>query len=482
MIRDHSALQGRLRFLWTLIWLSGVVLGLRLFQLQILQSSRYKLAAERNRSQIIPQAAPRGRIYDRNGVLLATSVPAFTLIYIPGKRRDNVDLRPLARELARELKQDPRGLYAKLQQAVRQETAVRLAENLPRATMFRLSELKSIYPGIDLIVEARRYYPFGRFASHLIGYLGRIDPRSWERLRGKGYRPDSRIGRLGLEGVFENELRGRDGGIRLEVDARGRIKRILERIDWRAGDDLHLTIDASIQKVADEALRNSKTGRGAVVAIDPRTGDILALSSQPDFDPNALLSPDPRVVIKQVRDLPEFDYAISGNYPPGSTFKPIVAAAGLNEGLIDPDESVYCPGYFDLGHRRFLCWQHSGHHEISFLMGLAQSCDVYFYKMGLKMGAGVIERYEREFHLGRKTGVILAGESGGRLSGPAARAESGRAWYDGDTLNLAIGQGSLLVTPLQMALVAATLANHGVIWRPHCIKRIVYADGRPDYV
>ena len=190
------------------------------------------------------------------------------------------------------------------------------------------SELKTIYPGVDLIVEARRYYPFGRFASHLIGYMGKMDARAWKEFKNKGYRPDARIGRLGLEGIFEHELRGRDGGIRMEVDAQGRLKRILERIEWRAGSNIRLTIDADIQKAADEGLRSSVTGRGAVVVLDPRTGAILALSSAPDFDPNALLSSTPRS-LRSRWGLPGLTMHL-GTYP-GSIFKPIVSArASMN--------------------------------------------------------------------------------------------------------------------------------------------------------
>ena len=482
MIQNQAALQGRLNFLWILFWLAGTVLGLRLMQLQILENVEYKLQAERNRSQIIYQTAPRGRIYDRSGIPLATNIPAFSLIYMPGKRKENVDLRPLAEELSKELKQDPNDLYEKLQQAQKDEVAARLAENLPQQTMFRLSELKTIYPGVDLIVEARRYYPFGKMASHLIGYMGKIDARNWKDLKNKGYRPDARIGRLGLEGKFESELRGRDGGIRMEVDAQGRLKRVLERIEWQPGSNIHLTIDAPTQKAADEALRTSITGKGAVVAIDPRNGNILALASAPSFDPNALLSSDPAVVKAQIAGLPEFNYAISGTYPPGSTFKPIVSAAGLNEERITPQDSIVCPGYFYLGTKRFFCWEHKGHGVVSFLRGMEQSCDVYFYKMGLKMGSNLIERYAREFGLGATTGIALSGEKKGHMFGPEARAAVNRSWYDGDTVNLSIGQGELLVTPIQMASVASTLANRGTIWRPHYAKKIEYNEGRPEYV
>ncbi|MDO8756465.1 MAG: penicillin-binding protein 2, partial [Elusimicrobiota bacterium] len=456
--------------------------GLRLAQMQLVQSEEWRQAAERNRSQMIHQNAPRGRLYDRNGVPVATNAPAFSLIFLPGKDRRRQDLKPLAQELARQLGKDPDDLQESLEQAVREESAVRLAENLPTQTMFRLSELKTIYPGVDLIVEARRYYPFGRFASHLLGYMGKMGPIEWRKRKPMGYRVDSRTGRLGLENIFEDELRGRDGGLRMEVDAQGRLKRIIDKIPFEAGSNVHLTIDSAVQKAADDGLRATSTGRGGAVAIDPRNGDLLAMSSQPDFDPNAFLSTDPNEVKSTVIDLSEFNNAISGAYPPGSTFKPIVGLAALSEGRMKPEDSVFCPGHFEIGGRTFLCWEHKGHKRVSWLMGLALSCDVYFYTAGLKTGGAAIERYARAFGLGQKTNIPLKNEKGGHLFGPESRKRSGRNWwYDGDTLNLAIGQGELTVTPLQMAIATAALANRGSVWRPRYAQKIVYADGRPDF-
>jgi len=474
--------QERLELLWYAIAAAGLVLGLRLAQMQLVQSEEWRQAAERNRSQMIHQNAPRGRLYDRNGVPVATNAPAFSLIFLPGKDKRRQDLAPLAQELARQLGKDPDDLQESLEQAVREESAVRLAENLPTQTMFRLSELKTIYPGVDLIVEARRYYPFGRFGSHLIGYMGKMGQTEWRKRKPMGYRVDSRTGRLGLESIFEDELRGRDGGLRMEVDAQGRLKRVIDKIPFEAGSNVHLTIDSAVQKAADDGLRGTSTGRGGAVAIDPRNGDLLAMSSQPDFDPNAFLSTDPNEVKSTVMDLTEFNNAISGAYPPGSTFKPIVGLAALSESRMKPEDSVFCPGHFEIGGRTFLCWEHKGHKRVSWLMGLALSCDVYFYTAGLKTGGAAIERYAKAFGLGQKTMIPLKNEKGGHLFGPESRKKSGRNWwYDGDTLNLAIGQGELTVTPLQMAIATAALANRGSVWRPRYTQKIVYADGRPDF-
>jgi penicillin-binding protein 2 len=245
---------------------------------------------------------------------------------------------------------------------------------------------------------------------------------------------------------------------------------------------VHLTIDAAVQRAADEGLRASVTGRGAAVAIDPRNGDLLAMSSQPDFDPNAFLSTDPNEVKSTISDLSEFNNAISGAYPPGSTFKPIAGLAAFQDGRVNPDEPVYCPGHYDLGPRTFLCDEKKGHGRLSWYLGLAKSCNVYFYTLGLKTGAASIERYARAFGLGVKTNIPMRGEKGGHLFGPETRKKAGKSWYDGDTLNLSIGQGELTVTPLQMAIVAAALSNRGSVWRPRYIQKIVYTDGRPDAV
>ncbi|MBI3551971.1 MAG: penicillin-binding protein 2 [Elusimicrobia bacterium] len=481
MIQSHQSLHQQLSILFNMILFAGLAIFVRLFQLQVYQNVEYSELARQNSTQMIYQSAPRGRVYDRNGVLVATNEGAFSLIYLPPKAKEKVDLKPLADALSKQLGQDPDNLLETLQEAVREQSALRLAENLPRQTYFRLKELKTIYPGIDLIEEARRYYPFGRFASHLLGYMGKMDPRSWKHLKTQGYRVDSRIGRLGIEGKFEKELRGRDGGIRMVVDAQGRLKRKLGSFKWETGSNLYLTIDAAVQKAADEGLRKTATGRGAAVALDPRSGAVLALSSAPDFDPNLLLSSDPEVVKSVVAGLPEFNHAISGVYPPGSAFKVIVSAAGLNENRINPEDTVFCPGYFELGKNIFLCWNHKGHKRVNWWTGLAQSCDVFFYRTGLKIGGSLIEKYARTFGLGQKTNIFLNGERSGHLFGPQTRQDAGRGWYDGDSVNLAIGQGELLVTPIQMAVMAAAIANRGSLWRPYYVEHIDLPEGRQEF-
>lgn len=479
----HDRSRQRLQVLLVGFLAAGAALFLRLFQMQVLERRSYESAAERNRTQMIYQTAPRGIIYDRNGIPLATNEPVFSLIYLPPKTVKESDLRDLARELSFSIKKNSNTILPNLERAVQEGTALRIAENLPLSIMFRLSELKAFYPGIDLVLEARRYYPLRRFASHLIGYMGKMSPHRWKKLKDEDYRIDSRIGRLGVESVFERELRGSDGAVRMEVDAQGKIKRTLEHVPWQPGNNVYLTIDAVVQKAADEGLRRSLTGRGAVIALDPSNGAILAMAAAPDFDPNELLGEDTFSVksATAMLSIPEFNRGISGLYAPGSTFKTIVSAAGINTDRLNPQETVFCPGYFKLGSRTFLCWKHQGHGTVSFLTGFAKSCDVYFYKMGLSIGADLIEKYASMFHLGEKTGIALKGEKSGNLFGPRAAAKSGRQWYKGDTLNLAIGQGRLLVTPIQMAVVAAALANHGTLWKPYYTLSLDYKNGDPSY-
>lgn len=473
----RTPLFDRLDTLWGFCYVVVGILFLRLFQVQVVQNVQYSRAAERNRSQIIRQTAPRGRIYDRKGDLLASNQAAFSLIY-NGKQGDEKYLQSLASDLDPLLREDKDDLLESLRRAVREESAIRLAENLPTKVMFKLSELKTIYPGVDLIVEARRFYPYGASVAHLIGYLGKMDERSWKDLKGQGYRVDSRVGKLGLEKIFERELRGYDGGIRMEVDAQGRLKQVLERIVSRPGSNLHLTLDGRLQRAAEEGLRQSPSGRGAAVVLDVKSGAVLALASVPDYDPNQFMDPESTAPLKQ---FPEFNLALQGTYAPGSTFKIITGAAMLNEGKIDPADKIYCPGYYEAGNRRFGCWEKKGHKTMDWLNGIAHSCDVYFYRMGLRAGGEAIERYQKMFGLGQRTRIGLPGERKGHVFGPEARRARKQSWHDGDTCNLAIGQGELLVTPLQMAVMMAAVANRGTLWRPHFVSRIEYEDGRPEY-
>jgi len=474
---ERGISQDRMNLLWGLVAAVSLVFALRLVSLQIIMHAHYREIAERNRTQILPQAAPRGRIYTRDSAAVATNKPSFSLIYFPGAVKSADDINLMTRSLSQRLNIPFDTLNASLYKAVKKGAPVRLAENLSLKAMFALSELKTLYSGIDIIVEARRYYPFGNYLSHVTGYISKMDAGEWAFYgRDKNYGMDARVGKAGLEKMYERNLRGKDGGIYLEVDSRGKLKRILESRKWQPGSDIYLTIDSKIQSAAEEGLKRSNTGRGAVVALDPRSGAVLALASMPDYDPNRFVSYTDEKTADNLKQLPEFNVAVQGTYPPASIFKIISSIAGLDSGKIDPAETFLCPGYFDAGSRVFKCWEKKGHGKVDFLNGMAKSCDVYYYNLGIKTGPLNIEKYARIFRLGMPTGIPLPDEKGGNVFGPSKRAARKSYWFIGDTLNLSIGQGETLVTPIQMAQLAAVVASRGTFWRPYYVDYIMDAE------
>lgn len=477
---DRQIPQQRLELLWVFAYVVAIVFILRLVNLQVIGGTRYREIAEKNRTQIIAQAAPRGRIFSSDEVAVATSRPSFSLIYFPGQTKAGPEIDRMARALARPLRADYEELRRNIYKSVSREKPVRLAENLPPKIMLALSELKAIYPGVDIIVEARRHYPFGAYLSHLVGYIGKMDSRDWSaRSRDKNYSMDSRLGKAGLEKMYERELKGKDGGIYLEVDSRGKLNRVLESRKWVPGADIFLTINSKAQAAAEEGLQKSLSGKGAVVALDPRTGAVLAFVSMPDYDPNMfVLSGSEKEGLEAGKILPEFNVALQGTYPPGSIFKIVSAAAMLEGGRVDPGETVRCPGFYDAGSRVFKCWEKRGHGNVAFTEGLARSCDVYFYVNGQRAGALAIEKYARAFRLGQTSGIALPDEKSGNVFGPSPRAAKKSYWFIGDTLNLAIGQGETLMTPMQAAGMIAAVANGGVFYRPYYVDRIVKSDGQ----
>ena len=465
--------------LWACASIAGALIGFRLVDIQVLRHDYYKQAAERNRTQIIYQNAPRGKIITSDDVVIAGNEPSFSLIFLPGRFNDAQYVSQLARDFASRLSMDYSFLLEVLQHSFDHGTPVRLAENLSTRSMFALSELKTLYPGIDLVVETKRSYPYGAFASHLLGYMGSIDPRDWKNLRKEGrYHVDSKIGRSGIENLFERDLKGKDGGLYLEVDSKGRLHRILQTEPWLAGSDIHLTLDYQAQKAAETGLKDSVTKSGAVIAIDPQNGDILALASVPDFDPNMFVVFSDSHTATYTKALPEYNFATQGQFAPGSVFKIITAAAALESGQISIKDSFYCPGYYNAGNRIFKCWEKRGHGSVSFIEAMAQSCDVYFYNVGLKISPSLIEDYENQFRLGIKTGILLPGEKPGYVFGPKERAKRKSYWFVGDTLNLAIGQGEILVTPIQMAQVVGAVSNGGFFWQPQYVRKITDPYGR----
>jgi len=463
--------NNRLRILLLLAVLAGAVVALRLIDIQFIRHSYYLQLAERNRTQVLYQTAPRGRIFTADGTAVAANAPAFNLYYLGAGPKEPEYLTKLAHVLTPHLGQEEDEILDKLSKAVRSGKAMAIAENLSPKTGVALKELQLYYPGIYVIEENKRTYPYESFASHLIGYLGSMEGREWRnRDLSLDYRLNAKIGKNGLEKKFEKELKGRDGGIYLEVDYRGRVKRVIEDRKWEPGADIYLTLNHALQQAAEQGLANSLTGRGAAVALDPRSGAVLALASAPAFDPAIFVryNDEPPVVSKKIS---EYNLATQGIYPPASTFKVITAIAAIEAGGFDPRKIISCPGHYDAGSRVFNCW--STHGPVDFFGGMAGSCDVYFYTLAAQIGPAAIEKIQRMFQFGQVTGIDLPGEKAGNLYGPTRRARNLSYWFIGDTLNLSIGQGELLVTPLKMAQYAAALASRGKVWRPYYLDRVV---------
>lgn len=463
--------NARLKVMMALAAVAGAVIALRLVDIQVLRHNAYLQMAERNRTQVLYQTAPRGRVFTADGVAVASNEPAFSLYYLGGNK-DPEYLEQLASDFAPRLRLPAPLVLEKLRLGAKSGKATLLAENLSTKSTVALQELQLYYPGIYLIEETKRSYPYGGFASHLLGYLGSMDDRAWRTRDLKmGYRLNSKLGKNGIEKKFETELKGADGGVYLEVDYRGRVKSIIEDKKWGAGSDVYLTLDFNVQKAAEEGLKNSKTGRGAAVALDTRTGAVLALASAPSFDPNIFVEYSDEENPNQSKRINEYNLAVQGIYPPASTFKIITAAAALEDGHLDVNHKINCPGHYDSGPRVFKCW--GTHGPVDFFDGMSNSCDVYFYTVAAQVGSAAIERVQRLFMFGRQTGIDLPGEKAGNLYGPTRRARNKTYWFIGDTLNLSIGQGELLVTPLKMAQFGAAVASRGNVYRPYYVEKIV---------
>lgn len=464
--------NARLKTMMLLAAVAGGVIALRLVDIQVLRHNAYLQMAERNRTQVLYQTAPRGRVFTADGIAVASNAPSFSLYYLGMGNKDAAYLEQLAADFAPHLKMQPETVFGLLQKGTKSGKATLLAENLSTKSTVALQELQLYYPGIYLIEETKRSYPYGGFASHLLGYIGSMEDREWRKRDVKmGYRLNSKIGKNGIEKKFEKELKGTDGGVYLEVDYRGRVKSIIQDKKWAAGSDVYLTLNFELQRAAEEGLKNSLTGRGAAVALDPRTGAVLALASAPSYDPNIFVQYSDEENPKQSKKINEYNLAIQGIYPPASTFKIITAAAALEYGKLDIHRKINCPGHYDSGPRVFKCW--GTHGPVDFFDGMSNSCDVYFYTVAAQTGAAAIERVERMFMFGRPTGIDLPGEKAGNLYGPTRRAHNKTYWFIGDTLNLSIGQGELLVTPLKLAQFAAAVASRGKVYRPYYVEKVV---------
>ena len=461
----------------TLIVAAGFVcLVGQLWYLQVLEGARFREMSEKNRIRVRPVAAPRGILYDRHGLALVDNRPAFTVSLIP---RDMEDRNSVLARLSILLKVPIAELQEMLARVPEDSLRpVRVRRDLSLEDVARVEEWKIELPGVVVEVEPQRVYPTTTFAAHLLGYVREV---SEEQMKQGRYRRGDMIGQVGLERLLDEYLRGRDGGERIEVDALGRPVQVMQREEPRPGAQVVTTVDRRIQEAAERAM----AGRaGSVVVMDPRSGDILAMTSSPAFGLDRLAgSLDREAWLTLVKDPahPLLNRALQSQYAPGSLFKIVVAAAGLQEGSLTPMDRTYCNGEFRLGAWTFKDWLAGGHGHVDLRSALVRSCNVFFYQAGLKVGPEAVARYARAFGLGAPSGIELGGEKPGFVPSPALRRSQGRPWHGGDTVNMSIGQGQVLVTPLQVARMMAAVANGGILWKPRLIQRVERADGTLAY-
>ncbi|HXG05580.1 MAG TPA: penicillin-binding protein 2 [Candidatus Binatia bacterium] len=451
-----------------------VIVG-QLWYLQVLEGGHFLDASDKNRIRIRPVAAPRGLLYDRHGVPLVDNRPAFTLSLIPRELPRDEQTRDAVLGRVAALLRIP---YQELSEAIARVPAdsflpVRVRRGLSLEDMARIEEWKLELPGVIVEVEPQRTYPSSRFAAHLLGY---VREASDEQLRHGRYRRGDMVGQTGLERLLDEYLRGRDGGERIEVDALGRPVRVIQHTDPHPGAQVVTTIDRRIQEAAEQAMEGRP---GAVVVMDPRSGDVLAMVSTPAFDIDQFTGTIERSAwlrLVQDPDHPLLNRVIQSQYAPGSIFKIVVAAAGLQEGTLAPGDRVHCDGEFRLGTWTFKDWKEEGHGTVDTRGALAHSCNIFFYQAGLRIGGAAITRYARAFGFGQPTAIDLGSEKFGLVPGPRARRRGSSGWQAGDIVNMAIGQGQVLVTPIQVARFMSAVANGGVLWKPRLVQRVERAD------
>jgi penicillin-binding protein 2 len=457
-----------------------VVFGLlvtRLYYLQIVRGAHFRRLAEENRISLIRVRAPRGIVYDRHGNVLVTNRPSFSVSLDLDAVRDT-DATVAAVAAALGLDRAELAHRVRSVEPYRRFEPLRVKDDVSRAEVAALESLRYEHPGVLVEVEPRRSYPHGTLASHVLGYVGQINAAELKARADLGYRIGDHIGKMGIEKELDAELKGRDGFQQMEVDSLGRGIKVLSSIPPVPGHSVTLTLDLALQQAAEEALAGQ---RGSVVAIDPRDGAVLAAASSPPLDPNLFshgLSQEEWDALNRGAERPLQNRITQAQYPPGSVFKIVTAIAALESGAVTPSTTFSCRGAMRYGNRDFRCWKRTGHGEVSLHRAIVESCDVYFYQVGLKAGIDEIARVAREFGLGRPTGLELGSESPGLIPDSAWKKRvRGEPWYSGETLSAAIGQGYDLVTPVQAALLAATVANGGTVYRPRLIRRVVDGAG-----
>jgi len=464
-------LSQRLRFLSFIIIIFFLVILVRLWDLQILRGDYFWRLSEGNRIKLQEISAPRGMIFDRNGVILADNTPSFDISYLRQGAEENEEV---IFSLAEILNLDPSYIISKISTSngLSYYKPIKIKEDVSRQELSLVEFNKLNLPNVIVEVFPKRNYPLSGAGAHIIGYLGEIGESELKLSEYSDYSLGDFIGRCGVEKVFERELRGKSGWLQFEVDVLGRKRSVLSSVSPLPGKNLYLTIDSDLQQYVDKLLGEKN---GVVIAMNPNNGEILAFVSHPSFNPNLFsrgISLNDWIELKNNPHHPLTNKGIQGLYPPGSLFKIITAIAGLEEGKITPETTFYCRGYYRLGGREYKCWKKGGHGRLNLYDAIEQSCDSYFYWLGRLVGIDSLAYYAKLFNLGKKTGFIL-NEKPGLIPTKAWKEKKfNTPWQEGETLSVAIGQSFLLVTPLQMLVLISAIANGGEIYVPRLIKKI----------
>jgi penicillin-binding protein 2 len=442
--------------------------------LQIIKGQHFSTLARENQVKVVPLAPNRGLIYSQDGIVLAENRPSFSLELVPELTPDiDATLRDLRSLIVISASDEER--FRQEMQRKRRFEKVPIRFNLSEPEVARIAVNRYRFPGVDIEARLIRYYPYTNIAAHVTGYVGRIDEPELKSIDASNYSATTHIGKTGVEKSYEAALHGQVGYQQVEVDAFGRVIRVLERTPPVPGKDVYLTLDMRLQKIAYKALGDR---RGAVVALDPNTGDVLALVSSPGFDPNRFVNgiePSEYANLANRSDRPLFNRALQGQYPPGSTIKPFLALAGLSSGVRTPDQVSWCPGWYMLSgdDHKYRDWKRIGHGRMDMKLAIGESCDVYFYELAYELGIDRIYEFLVDFGFGGQTGIDLPGEVSGLVpSRDWKRKNMDLPWFPGETLISGIGQGFNLVTPIQLASATGMLSKRGVKFVPRIVERI----------
>lgn len=480
LFQDNRPLLGRLRVLRVIFCFTLCLMLGRLWHLSIVQFAYYDEQARNNRIQTVPLSAPRGRIEDREGRVLVDNTQSLKLLVYGDEMADRA---ATVQFLSQGLQEDPGAIDESLQTARKKAGPYRplqVRSNLPLEKIAYFMARQTEHPEVRITQQPRRVYLYGDLAAHVLGYVGEITTRQLQMSEYSGFEVGDVIGQFGLESTYNRYLTGRDGYQQVQVDSRGRMIEELRRQEPQEGKPLRLTLDLDLQMAAERELGDST---GAVVALDPHNGEVLALASRPSFDPNSFvagMSTEEWQHLLTGADRPLRNRAIQSAYPPGSTFKTILAVAGLEEGLHGPSTRVLCNGSITLYGHPFRCSRRGGHGIVNLQGSIEHSCNIYYYLLGKSLGIDPITRFSRAFGLGQPTGIDLPGEySGLAPSREWKRENRGEPWYAGDTISVAIGQGMISATPLQLARAMAILST-GSVPRLHLAQNVEPAGSSPE--